>query len=105
MHVFARLAQNAFEQETGALSNGSGDSISYGQIATATASNTTATVLAHPALADGATTTISLSPVGKVVNQDAKWTYTYKNQNIVPPGTYGGVNVNNGRVTYTASMP
>ena len=90
---------------TGALGNGSGDSISYGQIATATASNTTATVLAHPALADGATTNITLSPVGKVVNQDAKWTYTYKNQNIVPPGTYGGVNVNNGRVTYTASMP
>lgn len=89
----------------GALSNGAGDSISYGQIGTASVTNTTATVLAHPALADGATTTISLTPVGKVVNQDAKWTYTYKNQSIVAPGTYGGVNANNSRVTYTAAMP
>ena len=24
---------------------------------------------------------------------------------VVPPGTYGGVNANNSRVTYTASMP
>jgi hypothetical protein len=89
----------------GALSNGAGDSISYGQIGTATATNTTATILAHPALADGATTTISLTPVGKVVNQDARWTYTYRNQSIVPPGTYGGVNTNNSRVTYTVAMP
>ena len=89
----------------GAMGNGAGDTISFGQIATATAVNTTATVLAHPALADGATTSVTLTPVGKIVNQDAKWTYTYKNQNIVAPGTYGGVNINNGRVTYTASMP
>jgi hypothetical protein len=89
----------------GALGNGAGDTISYGQIATATALNTTATILAHPALADGATTSVTLTPVGKIVNQDAKWTFTYKNQNVVAPGTYGGVNVNNGRVTYTASMP
>lgn len=89
----------------GALGNGAGDSISYGQIATASAVNTTATILAHPALADGATTSVTLTPVGKIVNQDAKWTYTYKNQNVVAPGSYGGVNLNNGRVTYTASMP
>jgi hypothetical protein len=89
----------------GALSNGSGDAISYSQIATATATATTGTILAHPALADGAATSITLTPVGKIVNQDAKWTYTYKNQSVVAPGTYGGVNVNNSRVTYTASMP
>ncbi len=90
----------------GALGNGSGDTISYAQIATAAATNTSATVLAAPALADAATTTVTLTPAsGKVMSRDAKWTYTYLNSNIVAPGTYGGVNANNSRVTYTASMP
>jgi hypothetical protein len=90
----------------GALGNGSGDTISYAQIATAAAANTSATVLAHPALADAATTTVTLTPAsGKVINRDAKWTYTYANAAVVAPGTYGGVNTNNSRVTYTASMP
>jgi hypothetical protein len=90
----------------GALGNGAGDTISYGQIATAAAANTSVLVLAHPALADAATTTVTLTPAaGKVLNRDAKWTYTYTNAAVVPPGTYGGVNTNNSRVTYTASMP
>lgn len=89
---------------TGALSNGT-DTISYGQIAAAVATLTSATALPHPTLADGATTTVSLTPVGKVVNQDAKWTFSYLNANVVAAGTYGGVNTNNSRVTYTASMP
>lgn len=90
----------------GALNSGGTDTISYGQINTATSALVSATPLPAPALADGATTTISVAPAsGKVVNQDAKWTYTYKNQNVVAPGTYGGVNTNNSRVTYTASMP
>jgi hypothetical protein len=90
----------------GALGNGLGDTISYGQIATAVAVNTSVTALAHPALADAATTSITLTPAsGKVISRDAKWTYTYLNQNVVAPGTYGGVNANNSRVTYTASMP
>jgi hypothetical protein len=89
----------------GALNNGSGDTISYGQIATSVATLTSATALPHPTLADGATTTLTLTAVSKIVNQDAKWTYTYRNQNVVPPGTYGGVNANNSRVTYTAAMP
>jgi hypothetical protein len=90
----------------GALGNGAGDTISYGQIATAVAANTTATPLAAPALADAATTTVTLTPAsGKVINRDAKWTYTYANAAVVAPGTYGGVNTNNSRVTYTASMP
>ena len=42
---------------------------------------------------------------GKIVQRDAKWTYTYRNQTVPPAGTYGGVNTNNGRVTYTASVP
>ncbi len=39
-----------------------------------------------------------------VVNQSAAWTYSYANSVVVPAGTYGGVGVNNGRVTYTASV-
>jgi hypothetical protein len=90
----------------GALGNGVGDTISYAQIGTAVAVNTSATALAHPALADAATTSVTLTPAaGKVITRDAKWTYTYLNTNVVAPGTYGGVNANNSRVTYTASMP
>jgi hypothetical protein len=90
----------------GALGNGAGDTISYAQIGTAVAVNTSATALAHPALADAATTSITLTPAsGKVITRDAKWTYTYLNSNVVAPGTYGGVNANNSRVTYTATMP
>ena len=84
---------------TGALSDGAGDTISFTKI------TTTATTLAPPALADGATTTTTLTAVGKVVQQDAKWAYTYSNNTTPPAGTYGGVNVNAGRVTYTASVP
>jgi hypothetical protein len=43
--------------------------------------------------------------VNRIVNQDARWTYSYANTALVPSGTYGGVNTNNGRVTYTASLP
>jgi hypothetical protein len=90
----------------GALGNGAGDTISYADISTAVAANTSATPLAHPALADASTTTVSLVPAaGKVINRDAKWTYTYANTTVAAPGTYGGVNTNNSRVTYTASMP
>ena len=33
------------------------------------------------------------------------WTYTYDNSDIYPEGTYGGVNTQGGRVTYTAATP
>lgn len=93
---------------TGPLNDGAaGDTISYGQIATAVATLSSATALPSPALVDSTTTSVALVPnIGtKVTNLDAKWTYTYKNAAVVPPGTYGGVNTNGGRVTYTASMP
>ena len=90
----------------GALGNGAGDTISYADIGTTVAANTSATPLAHPALADASTTTVTLTPAsGKVINRDAKWTYAYANTAVAAPGTYGGVNTNNSRVTYTASMP
>jgi hypothetical protein len=90
---------------TGPLSDGAGDTISYTTITTTASHNTTTTTLAPPALADGATTTTTLTAVGKVVQQDAKWAYTYANATSPPAGTYGGINTNGGRVTYTASLP
>ncbi|HEX4389031.1 MAG TPA: hypothetical protein VH109_10440 [Steroidobacteraceae bacterium] len=90
---------------TSALSDGGGDTISYAQITTTAAHNTTGTTLAAPALADGATTNVTLTAVGKIVQQDAQWTYKYANTLVPPAGTYGGVNVNGGRVTYTAALP
>ncbi|MEH6414657.1 hypothetical protein [Pseudomonas sp. CGJS7] len=109
--VTAKLVGNngniSFSSTTlGALGNGSGDTISYGQINVTSDPGALPTKLLHPALADGATTTLAVAPTsGKVVNSDAKWTYKYNNTALVAPGTYGGVNANNSRVTYTASMP
>jgi len=87
----------------GALGNGVGDTLSFGQIATAATVLTSATALAAPTQADAATTTVPAT--GKIVNRDAKWTFSFLNTAVVSPGTYGGVNANNSRVTYTANMP
>lgn len=89
----------------GALGNGAGDTLSFAQIGTTPAVLTSATALAAPALADGATTSTTVPATGKIVNRDARWTFSFLNTALVPPGTYGGVNANNSRVTYTASMP
>lgn len=90
---------------TGALGNGAGDSINFSEITTTAAALSTGTVLTAPTLANGTSASVTLTAVGKVVNQDARWTYQYANSAVVPPGTYGGVNTNNGRVTYTATLP
>ncbi len=91
---------------TGALSDGAGDSISFAQITTAATANTFATTLGAPVLSNGAGSTVTLTaPASKVIQADAKWTFSYANTTTPPAGTYGGVNVNNSRVVYTASMP
>ena len=91
---------------TGALSNGVGDTIPFTQITTATAVLTSATALPAPTLTNGVSAGVLAALTGtKITNQDAKWTYSYANAAVVAAGTYGGVNLNNGRVTYTASMP
>jgi hypothetical protein len=91
---------------TGALGNGAGDTIAYTQITTAATTITSATALPAPALVNGTSTNVVLTaPATKVITQDAKWTYSYANTTKPPAGTYGGVNVNNGRVVYTATMP
>lgn len=87
------------------IKDAAGDVISYGQIALAVGNNTTATPFTPPAMTDGTTTTSTIAPTLNVVNQDAKWTFTFKNQNVVAAGTYGGVNTNQSRVTYTAAIP
>ena len=90
---------------TGALTNATADTIAFTQITTTAAINTSATALAAPVLANGVSANVLPTLAGKITNQDAKWTYKYSNSAVVAAGTYGGVNVNNGRVTYTASRP
>jgi hypothetical protein len=91
---------------TGALGDGAGDSIPFTQITTTATSNTFATTLMAPTLANGTSNTITLTaPATKVIQADAKWAFSYANTTTPPAGTYGGVNQNNSRVVYTASMP
>lgn len=90
----------------GAMNNGNvTDTINWSEITTTASALTTGTVLAAPTIPNSGANSITLAAVNKVVNQDAQWTYAYANSAVVPAGTYGGVNVNNGRVTYTASLP
>ena len=90
----------------GALSDGAGDSIAFTQITTAASTLTSATALPAPVLTNATSANVVLTaPASKVIVQDAKWTYSYANTATVASGTYGGVNVNNGRVVYTATMP
>lgn len=86
------------------LSDGAGDFIPFTQISTTAAAGSLPTQLAPLALTNG-TTTSTITPVGKTYSADAKWTYTYANNTFPPVGTYGGVGINNSRVTYTASVP
>ena len=91
----------------GALNDGVvTDTIAWTQVATAATTITSATALAPPTLVNGASANVVLTaPASKVILADAKWTYSYLNTVSPPAGVYGGVNVNNGRVTYTATMP
>ena len=108
-------AVNLSATTTGAMSNGSGDTISWSEISVAAptaivVTPAAAATLAHPGslaapFADGAATTVSLTPVNKVINQAAKWTFSYKNTNIPAPGTYGATVANKGQVTYQIAMP
>ena len=97
---------NAAAAGTG-LSDGSGDNIAFSQITTAaTALTGTYTLLPAPILTNGTSAGIVLTaPASKVITADAKWTYAYANTTTPPAGTYGGINTNGGRVTYTAAMP
>lgn len=90
----------------GALSDGNGDTIPFTEITTAATTLTSGTALPAPVLTNGTSSNVVLTaPATKLIVQDAKWTYKFANSANVPAGTYGGVNVNNGRVVYTATMP
>ncbi len=90
----------------GALSDGNGDSIPYSQITTVATTLTSGTALPAPVLTNATSANVVLTaPATKVIVQDAKWTFSYANTASVPTGTYGGINVNNSRVVYTATMP
>jgi hypothetical protein len=86
----------------GSLSNGT-DNMPFSEILTGTSTAN----LPAPVLTTGGTSpsvNVVLS-AGAVTDRQATWTYTYNNSTVYAPGTYGGVGVNNGRVTYTASSP
>lgn len=90
----------------GALLDAAGDSITYTQILTAATANFYPTLLPAPVLQNAVSANIIIpAPATKVIRADARWKYTYANTGLVPAGTYGGVNVRNGRVLYTATMP
>jgi hypothetical protein len=86
------------------LDNGAGDNIPYSEILTTSGD---ATNLPAPTLSDGSSNTSQpvISAGTKVTNRNSTWTYTYDNSDIYPEGTYGGVNTQGGRVTYTAATP
>jgi len=88
----------------GQLNNGAGENISFAEILS-TSSDPNFNV---PTLIDGGTSAaIVITPnVGaRVINRTANWSFAYSNTNFVGSGSYGGINVNNGRVTYTAALP
>lgn len=88
---------------TGALTDGV-ENISFAEIL----SSSDNAQLDAPTLVDGAASApLTISPnIGtKVVNRTANWSFAYSNTDVVGAGSYGGVNTNNGRVTYTASLP
>ncbi len=86
---------------TGALTNATGDTIPWSQI-TATTSQATLPSPVIPNTGAGAGSNVTLSSGTKITDRTANWTFSYANAAVVAPGTYG---TNNGRVTYTASMP
>ncbi|HXN16278.1 MAG TPA: hypothetical protein VN878_07860 [Usitatibacter sp.] len=88
---------------TGALLSGA-NTLAYSEISTVTSSaNLPAPVL--PALGGTSAAVNVVLNAGNVTDRTATWTYAYANLAVHAPGTYGGVNVNNGRVTYTVSSP
>jgi hypothetical protein len=116
--VTARVMGNSYAANAtlsattgGALASGT-DTISWSEIAITTAAGVPATTtnLAHPGtpnLSDAGSTTVTLTPVLKVINQTGQWTFKYKNTNIPAAGTYGatGAAPANGRVLYSIAMP
>jgi len=82
--------------------------IPFTQITTTAAALTAGYTLLNPPIlnaAGGSTSILLTANASKIVQADAKWTFAYANTAVYPGGTYGGAGVNNGTVTYTATMP
>lgn len=99
---------------TGPLGNGTaGQTIGWNRILVTPSALPTATTgftntaITHPAFnaSGGSGTAVTLPASNRLVRQEGRWTYGYANADMVAAGTYGGVGVNNGRVSYTATMP
>jgi hypothetical protein len=88
----------------GALSNGA-DTLPFSEILTASSDVANFPAPALPANGGTSASVAVAVTAGAITNRSATWTYTYNNSAVYAPGTYGGVNTNNGRVTYTASSP
>lgn len=85
---------------TGIVSDGR---INYDQIGTISSD---ATNLPAPVLTNaGGAATLPVMNAPGITNRSATWAYRYLNQTIASAGTYGGINLNGSRVTYTATMP
>jgi len=82
------------------LSNGT-ENIPYTEILTT--SNLAA--LDAPTLSDTGGTATSPTVTDGVTDLSAQWSYFYDNSAVYSAGTYGGVNTQGGRVTYTAAIP
>jgi hypothetical protein len=89
---------------TGAMQNAAGNTIPYSEIKSASSNpgNLPAPVLTTGAVSPAVNVALN---AGVVTDRAATWTYTYDNSAVYPAGTYGGVNVRRGRVTYTAAAP
>jgi len=77
--------------------------INYNQIQTVSSDPTN---LPAPTLSNaGGTGVLPVLSAPGITNRSAVWSFAYLNQTIPSSGTYGGINLNGSRVTYTATMP
>jgi len=88
---------------TGALSNGSGDTIPWSQISAVTSAPELPSPVI-PLTGTGAGSNVTLNGT-RTTDRSANWTFSFANSAVVPAGTYGATVANNSRVTYTATMP
>jgi hypothetical protein len=87
----------------GQLQSGA-NNMPYSEITTTTSSaNVPAPTL--PSLGGTSATVNVAMNAAPVTNRQATWTYGFANTSVYASGTYGGVNAQNGRATYTASSP
>ena len=85
----------------GLTSTSATDTIPYDEILT----SSNLPELAAPVLSNvGGGATMPTETDG-VTDLKAQWTYTYDNTAVYEAGTYGGVDIQGSRVTYTASIP